>query len=287
MSDNHDNLVKLKMKNIFFADKYFEQDMTYSKIKFLKFDNVTFNTSSEEKKNQFLQKMPLLEKLIINSSNDFEISLLKDLSKSLIKLSLTKNGFVDYDFENIMTNYLVASESIRKNLLYLSFGDNYISNVNLSDTIPVNIVKWAKLEKIMNNLLSGFEAWEQRNAELVNRFFDQPYFKWEESLINKLVEIKPNIKFDDIKCEWINLALLMNTNWMWDFKVCMDKIENNRPFTFKKKFKEKVWYFNSKLIWNLNDKDNFLRHNNNGKNGKRIEQTGNRFETKTFELTDK
>ena len=44
-----------------------------------------------------------------------------------------------------------------------------VSNVNLSDTIPVNIVKWAKLEKIMNNLLSGFEAWEQRNAELVKR----------------------------------------------------------------------------------------------------------------------
>lgn len=64
----------------------------------------------------------------------------------------------------------------------------------------------------------------------------------------------------------------------------MDKIENNRPFTFKKNFKEKLWYFNSKLIWNLNDKDNFLRHNNNGKNGKRKEQTGNRFKTKIVDI---
>ena len=67
----------------------------------------------------------------------------------------------------------------------------------------------------------------------------------------------------------------------------IDEIENNRPFTFKKNFKEKIWYFNSKLIWNLNDRDNFLRHNNNGKNGKRIEQTGNRYKTRTFDLEEK
>ena len=64
----------------------------------------------------------------------------------------------------------------------------------------------------------------------------------------------------------------------------MDKIENNRPFTFKKNLKEKWWYFTSRLVWNLNDRDNFLTHINNGKNGKRIEQTGNRFQTKKIEL---
>ncbi len=66
----------------------------------------------------------------------------------------------------------------------------------------------------------------------------------------------------------------------------IDEIENNREFTFKKSFKEKLWYFNSKLIWNLNDRDNFLSHNNNGKNGKRIEQTGNRFSTKKIEINE-
>ncbi len=66
----------------------------------------------------------------------------------------------------------------------------------------------------------------------------------------------------------------------------IDEIENNREFTFKKNFKEKLWYFNSKLVWNINDKDNFITHNNNGKNGKRIEQTGNRFQTKKIELTE-
>lgn len=61
-----------------------------------------------------------------------------------------------------------------------------------------------------------------------------------------------------------------------------DKIENNRPFTFTMSLKEKLQYFNSKLVWNLNDKDNFITHWNNGKNGKRVEQTGKRAKTRTI-----
>ncbi len=134
MTENHDNLFKLKMRNVFYIDKYFEPDVVYNKIKFLKFDNVTF-ANQDEKQKEFLKNMPSLEKLMINSSNNFDISLLKDLSKSLIKLSLTKNGFVDFEFKNIMENYLVKSEHIRKNLQYLSFSDNYLSNINLNQIV--------------------------------------------------------------------------------------------------------------------------------------------------------
>ena len=136
MNDNRDNLIKLKMKNAFKIDEYFEPEVKYNKIKFLKFDNVTFTPKGQNKnKNIILKNMPMLEKLIINSATNFEINILKDLSKSLIKLSLTKNGFVDFDFKNIMTNYLVNSEYIRKNLQYLSFSDNYLSNINLSQIV--------------------------------------------------------------------------------------------------------------------------------------------------------
>ncbi|MFR5875334.1 MAG: glycoside hydrolase family 38 C-terminal domain-containing protein [Eubacterium sp.] len=62
-----------------------------------------------------------------------------------------------------------------------------------------------------------------------------------------------------------------------------DEIENNRPFTFKKNFKEMLWYLESKLIWNINDKDDYFRHNNNGKNGRRIEQSNKHFKTRTVE----
>ena len=62
-----------------------------------------------------------------------------------------------------------------------------------------------------------------------------------------------------------------------------DEVENNRPCTFKKNFKEQLWYLSSKLIWNINDKDDYFRHNNNGKNGKRVEQSGNRAATRTID----
>lgn len=62
-----------------------------------------------------------------------------------------------------------------------------------------------------------------------------------------------------------------------------DEIENNREFTFKKNFKEQLWYIQSKLLWNINDKDDYFRHNNNGKNGKRIEQGKKHYSTRTID----
>ncbi len=63
----------------------------------------------------------------------------------------------------------------------------------------------------------------------------------------------------------------------------IERVENNRPFTFYKNLREKLWYINSKMVWNLHDKDNFLTHWNNGKNGKRKEQTGKRAVSRTVD----
>lgn len=120
------------------------------------------------------------------------------------------------------------------------------SRIDLREKVPVNIVKWAGLENTMNELFNNFEAWEQRNAELVNRFFDQAYFRGEESLINKFTEIKPDIKFEDIKDEWINLAILLYDNWMWDFKACLDKIDNDN---LKKAFMTKIFENIRRKLW--------------------------------------
>ena len=108
--------------------------MIKSKKNFKKLDNVTFSQDKNMNSN-FLENIPNLENLIINSSNNFEISILKNLSKSLIKLSLTKNGFVDYEFNNIMSNYLVKSDFIRKNLQVLSFSNNNLSNIDISTIV--------------------------------------------------------------------------------------------------------------------------------------------------------
>ena len=61
-----------------------------------------------------------------------------------------------------------------------------------------------------------------------------------------------------------------------------DSVEK-RPFTFAMSLKEKLWYLNSKCVWMLNDKDNFLSHYNNGRNGKRVEQTRRNLKSRTVE----
>ncbi len=58
-----------------------------------------------------------------------------------------------------------------------------------------------------------------------------------------------------------------------------------RDLTFYKNLKETIWYYSSKCVWMLNDKDNFISHNNNGKNGKRIEQTKKNLKSRTIETT--
>ena len=121
-----------------------------------------------------------------------------------------------------------------------------INRVDLREKVPVNIVKWANLERTINDLFNNFEAWEKRNAELVNKFFDQTYFRWEESLIDKLISVKPDVKFDDIKDEWINLALLTNPEWMWEFNDCISKIGNNE---LKKAFMDEVFDKVQSKIW--------------------------------------
>ena len=133
MEDNQNNLIKLTMNNVFSVDKYFDKNIKYRKMRYLKLDNVTFDEKKSNK--NFLENLPALENLIINSSNNLEISLLENLSKSLVKLSLTKNGFVDYDFNNIMSNYLVKSDTIRKNLQVLSFSNNNLSNIDISQIV--------------------------------------------------------------------------------------------------------------------------------------------------------
>lgn len=202
MSDNHSNIVKLKMNNVFFADKYFDKDLTYNKIKYLKFDNVTFSQDKNMNCN-FLQNIPNLENLIINSSNNFEISILENLSKSLIKLSLTKNGFVDYEFHNIMSNYLVKSDFIRKNLQVLSFSNNNLSNVDISKIVNTSnqcffVLRELNFEKnkIFEFKISLENFYELKCLNLCSNCFTSSYF---DQFNNILTLLSGNVYLSNIK----------------------------------------------------------------------------------------
>lgn len=131
-------------------------------------------------------------------------------------------------------------------------------------TIPVNfrenirwkekVVKWVNLKPTVEALRNNFDAWEKRNAERINKFVEEKYFKWEESLINKLVEVKPDINFDDIKDEWLNLALLRDNDWAKDFGACIDKIPNDN---IKKTFIQKIYNKVKSEIWSSAPYDDF------------------------------
>ncbi|MBR7036976.1 hypothetical protein IKI14_03800 [bacterium] len=43
--------------------------------------------------------------------------------------------------------------------------------------VPPKIISGAKLKLTTDALQKSFEAGEERNAELINSFFNQPYFK--------------------------------------------------------------------------------------------------------------
>ena len=128
------------------------------------------------------------------------------------------------------------------------------NRVDFREELPANIIKWAGLENTINELFRTFESWEEKNAELVNKFFDQNYFKGEESLIDKLIGINSNTKFNDIEEEWINLALLEYNNRMRDFNDCFKKIRNN---DIKKAFMDEIFNKVKNVIWTWAPYDHF------------------------------
>lgn len=195
MIDNHNNLVKLRMNNVFSADKYFDKDINYEKMQYLKLDNISFEKEGNSNI-EFLKNIPNLKKLIINSSNNFEIGILKNLSNSLTKLYLTKNGFVDFEFNNIMTNYLVKSNSIRKNLQILSFDHNNLKSVDLSQ-----IVYQAK-----QSFYSLKELSFEKNK--LYRFSISPEFFVELKCINCCNNCFSNSNFD----QYTNILTLLSGN---------------------------------------------------------------------------
>jgi hypothetical protein len=188
MAENNSNLVKVKMTNIFFADKYFDKNVKYNRVKYMKFDNVTFSQDENNIENNFLENTPNLEKLIINSSNNFEINLLKNISKSLLKLSLTKNGFVDYEFNNIMSNYLAKSDSIRNYLQILSFSHNNLTTIELSPKHKFYALKELNFEK---NKIYKFDISLEQFSELkcincCSNYFSRSYFNQYNNIITLL-----------------------------------------------------------------------------------------------------
>ena len=132
LRDNCNNLVKLKMTNITDADTYIEEIASFDNMKSLSFKNVSFKNKSDN----FLKNCQKLQKLFISGSKNFELKMLQNLSsKHLTKLSLSNNGLVNFEFNNIINNYLKKSNAIRNNLEYLSFANNNLTYIDFNQMI--------------------------------------------------------------------------------------------------------------------------------------------------------
>ena len=121
-----------------------------------------------------------------------------------------------------------------------------ITSMHLREELPPDIVRWANLESTMNDLFNVFSAWREKDAKLFESFLNESYFRWEESLIDKLIEIKPSITFDEIQDEWINLASVRYNNKLTrELKDCLDKTNDDIKKQFVNEISNKV----QAIIW--------------------------------------
>ena len=142
LKENSNNLIKIKISNIKDINKYFDNDIVFTKAKSLLVDNVS--SISEN----FLHNFPNLEKLQIKYCPSLDIEIMTNISNKITKLYLTNNNFVDYDFNSIMSNYLIKNKSIRNNLKILSFANNDITKVDFDMLINSSKEIFRELKQI-------------------------------------------------------------------------------------------------------------------------------------------
>lgn len=202
ISDNYKNLTRLKISNVNNADSYFNMGKHFNRLNYLKFNNVSF---SQDKHNcNLLKKCPNIEKLIMNGVYNLKFEMLAFLPNNLTKLILSNNNFVNYDFQNIMKNYIVKSDNLRKNLELLSFSNNKISKVDLESLVHHPRQSFISLKELdfHKNKISKFSINADLFLEL--KIINCCYNKFSKSdfggLKNILSLLSGNLFLTDLNC---------------------------------------------------------------------------------------
>ena len=126
----NNQLSSLKLNNIHEIDNYFRNDIVYPNLSSLYIKNINFTNK------QLFKKFQNIEKLNINLCLNFDLKLLENLSfNSITELYFEKNGFINSEFNKIISDYLVKSDSIRKNLNILSFEDNNLNKIDFNQMV--------------------------------------------------------------------------------------------------------------------------------------------------------
>lgn len=202
ISDNYQNLTRLKINKVNNADSYFNLVKHFNRLNYLKLNNVTF--SSEKRNKMLFKKCPNIETLVMNGIFNLKIELLEFLPNNLTKLILSNNNFVNYDFQNIMKNYIVKSDSLRRNLVLLSFSNNKISKVDLESLVHHPRQSFISLKELdfHKNKICKFSINEDLFLELkiINccyNKFSKNYFSGYKNILSLL---SGNLFLTDIDC---------------------------------------------------------------------------------------
>ena len=110
--------------------KNFVMNITLPK-KYILEENINY-LPPKIKENLLAEKIKNKNILRDNCNN---LTKLQNLSMNITKLSLSNNGFINSEFNNIVNNYLKKSNSIRHNLEYLSFANNNLSYIDFTQMI--------------------------------------------------------------------------------------------------------------------------------------------------------
>ena len=125
----NNQLSYLKFNEINDIDSYFiKNDLQFPNLKTLEIKDTSLKNS------QFLKKFPNLEKLNLILCH-LNLKILENLSNNITELYFVKNGFINSDFNKIISDYLLKCDSLRKNLTLLSFADNNLSKIDFNQIV--------------------------------------------------------------------------------------------------------------------------------------------------------
>ena len=147
LSGNQSNLLKLHFENIEDLSKVINNNFLFKKLKrfYLKCAEKKLKKFQCNIKDNLFQKMPNLEKLTIRQCLNININLITKLPEKLKKLYLEENQFIDKDFNYILDKVLLTNKNILQNLELLSFANNNLTKVDLSQ-IPQKCIFQSLIE---------------------------------------------------------------------------------------------------------------------------------------------
>ena len=284
-------LLYLKFNEINDIDSYFSKnDLQFQNLKTLEIKDTSL------KNHQFLKRFPNLEKLNFSLCH-LNLKILENLSSNITELYFVKSGFINSDFNKIMSEYLLKCDSLRKNLILLSFADNNLSKVDFNQIVFQSKQSFNSLKELdlQNNKIYKFSINPEYFQDL--KVINLCYNNFTNSCFNEykdiLVLLSGNIfLMDNVLCGnyYTELGKKLNKNLPKVKSISMSYI----PKLISQNYISNVKIGNSLLI-NLLNLDlsfnhmncdtffSFIKNNKRSLNIKKFNLNGNELDDTFFE----